>query len=68
MSESSSGGGGNNGLYFIVGGLLVVVVGAFLVFGGYFGEPKAPSGKSTTTIERTITPGSDTTTKSTTTQ
>ncbi len=53
-------GSGNGGLYMIVGALVVVVgLGAFLFMGG---DVDAPSGSSSTTIERTITPSTDTTT------
>ena len=53
-------GNGNGGLYMIVGALVVVVgLGAFFFMGG---DVDSPSGSSSTTIERTITPSTDTTT------
>ena len=56
---SDNGGNNNGGLYMIVGALVVVVgLGAFLFMGG---DVDVPSGGSTTTIERTITPNSDST-------
>ena len=60
-NNGSGGGNGSGGLYFIVGGLVVVAgLGAFLYFGN--ADRGGNSGSSTTTIERTITPNSDSTT------
>jgi hypothetical protein len=61
VNNNSGGDGGNSGLAFIVGGLVVVVgLGAFLYFGS--GDRGGPSGSSTTTIERSVTPSGDSTT------
>jgi hypothetical protein len=69
MADDGNGGGG---LYFIVGGLVVVVLGMVLYFGGYIGPAHTGSAVSSgasrsTTVERTVTPDSVSTSRTTTT-
>ncbi len=72
MADNGNGGGG---LYFVVGGLVVVVLGMVLYFGGYVGPTHtAPAASAVSseptrskTVERTVTPDSVSTSRTTTT-